>query len=90
MFATGKEYNAVLDKSTGIFQEYRHLLRTPAKKVWEIALANDLGRLAQGVGTRMLEGNSTIRFVTCNVVPQNKKITYARLVTYLRPHKRGT
>ena len=87
-FTEEHQCNAVIDEATGISQEYRHLLRTPAKKVWETALANDLGRLAQGVGTRMPKGNSTIRFVARKAVPQHKKVTYARLVAELRPHKK--
>ena len=39
------EYNVVIDEATGIVQEYRHLMCTPARKVWETVLANDLGRL---------------------------------------------
>ena len=80
--------NAVVDEATGDAQEYRHLMRTPARKVWETSLANDLGRLAQGVGTRMPTGNSTIRFVSRQTVPAHKKVTYARLVAELRPHKK--
>ena len=80
--------NAVIDETTVVSQEYRHLMRTPAKKVWETSLANDLGRLAQGVETRTRKGNSTIRFVANQAVPRHKKVTYARLVAELGPHKK--
>ena len=82
------ECNSVIDETTGDVHEYRHLMRTPAKKVWETALANDLGRLAQGVGTRMQKGTNTIRFVGRKAVPKDRKVTYARLVASLRPHKK--
>ena len=36
----------------------------------------------------MPKGNSTIRFVTRQVVPHHKKITYTRLVAELHLHKR--
>ena len=87
-FQKGDECNSVIDETTGDVHEYRHLMRTPAKKVWETALANDLGRLAQGVGTRMQKGTNTIRFVGRKAVPKDRKVTYARLVASLRPHKK--
>ena len=63
-------------------------MRTPAKKIWETSLANNLGRLAQGVGTRMKKGNINIRFVARRAVPADRKVTYACLVAELRPHKK--
>ena len=57
------ECNAVVNKTTSNIQEYRHLIRTPAKQIWKRAPANDLGRLAQGVGTCMKQGTNTIHFI---------------------------
>ena len=45
---------------TGQALKYHHLSRSPNKAVWIYAYANDLGRLAQGVGTRMPAGTNTI------------------------------
>ena len=67
--------------------EYIHLLRTPAKALWTRALANDLGKLAQGVGTRV-KGNNMIRYTPRAAVPKGRKVTYARIVTALQPHKK--
>ena len=67
-----------------ISQEYRHLLRTLAKKVWETALESDLGRLAYGMGTQMPKGKNTIQFISRQAVPHHKN---SRLVAELRPHK---
>ena len=53
--------NAVIDEVSGDIHEYRHLIYTLVKKIWTQALATDLGRLAQGVGTQMKTGTSTIR-----------------------------
>ena len=90
-FGGVSSYNAVIDEATENAQEYRHLMRTPARKVWKTSLANDLVRLAQGVGTWMPKGNSTIRFVTRQTVSAHKKVTYARLAAESRPHqKRST
>ena len=64
----------VIDPATGESLEYRHLMNGPDKHIWVQALANDLGRLAQGVGTRMPTGNNTTSFL-CNQVrsPSTKK-----------------
>ena len=82
--------NAVLDSSSGNLLEYRHLCRGPDQLIWTKALANDLGRLAQGVGTRMPTGSNTIFFISPDQIPPNKKVTYARLVASLRPNKTET
>ena len=55
--------NAVIDPLSGASLEYRALSRGPNAPIWVTALANDLGRLAQGVGTRMPKGNNTIYFI---------------------------
>ena len=45
--------NSVIEPSIGNVLEYQHLIYGPAKATWITSLANNLGRLAQGVGTRM-------------------------------------
>jgi hypothetical protein len=55
--------NSVIDEVTGQALEYRHLSKGPNSSIWIQALANNLGRLAQGVGTRMLTGTNTIVFI---------------------------
>ena len=84
------EANTVIDELTGHAQEYRHLVRGPAKSLWETSLANDLGRLAQGIGTRMPTGTNTIFFIHPTQIPAGRKVTYARLVATIRPHKDET
>ena len=40
----------VIDEDTGEALEYRHLIKHPKyKDVWETSLANEFGRLAQGI-----------------------------------------
>ena len=80
--------NSVIDEVSGSALEYRHLIHTPAKNLWKRALANDLGMLAQGVGTRIKNGTNTIRFIPRHAIPDGRKVTYARLVASLRPHKK--
>eukprot|EP00957_Ditylum_brightwellii_P009149 692015-Ditylum_brightwellii.AAC.1 len=80
--------NAVIDEETGRSLEYRHLIKdSKYQKVWVTLCANEFGRLAQGVGKRMPNGTSTIKFITKNQVPDNKKPTYARFVCDVRPQK---
>ena len=79
--------NPVLDKTTGKLLEYRDLIKGKDKIIWEKGMSNELGRLAQGVGTRMPHGTDTIKFIKFHDVPKNKKPTYARIVSELKPHK---
>ena len=59
----------------------------PDKDVWVHDFANDLGRLAQGVGTRMPNENNTISFIHPSEIPAHKKVTYGRLVMDVKPLK---
>ena len=52
--------NTMIDTVTGQYLEYCHLIYGPNKDVWMTSLANDLGRIAQGVGTQMPEGTNTV------------------------------
>jgi hypothetical protein len=79
--------NAVIDPDTGQSREYRDLIRDPATKaIWAKSFANELGRLAQGVGGR-IKGTNTCFFIPHHVVPKNKTVTYGRIVVELRPQK---
>ena len=82
--------NSVIEPSTGDVLEYRHLIRGPEKATWTTSLANDLGRLAQGVGTRMKKGTNTIFFVKQSAVPSDRRVSYVRLVASMRPNKAET
>ena len=67
--------------------EYRDLMKVPDKTIWERVFENYLGRLAQGVGSRMKDGNSTIFFVHPSKIPSHKKITYGQIAVDIRPFK---
>ena len=81
------EINAVLDTTTGNMLEYRQLIKSPDKEIWSKALANDLGRLAQGIGSRMKTGTNTIKFIHPKHIPKGKKVTCCKLVASIRPLK---
>jgi hypothetical protein len=55
--------HSVLDPLTGQSLEYRQLSQGATKDKWIHGFANKLGRLAQGVGTRMPTGTETIHFI---------------------------
>ena len=53
-------------------------------------LANDLGRLAKSVGTRMPTCTNTVFFIPRSAVPAGRTVTYSRLVASIRPHNTKT
>lgn len=79
--------NPVLDQESGKLLEYKDFIKGKDKIVWERGISNELGCLAQGVGTRMPHGTDTIKFIKFSDMPPNKKPTYARIVSELRPQK---
>ena len=77
------------DKETGEYLNYRQLLKDPKHaKVWAHSAANEFGRLAQGVGTR-IKGTNTIHFIRKNQVPQDraKDVTYGSFSCDFKPNK---
>ena len=65
--------------------EFIDLIKSKNQNVWTTSLANELGRLAQGI--RNIPGTNTIKFIHKNQVPHNRKVTYAQLVVDYRPGK---
>ena len=87
MLTPTAQLNSVIDPATGNVHEYKNLIRGPNKAIWKQGLANDLGRLAQGIGQRMPTGTNTIYLCHPSTIPADRTITYARLVSPLRPTK---
>ena len=54
------------------------------------SFANEIGRLAQGVRTRMPSGINTIFFIPKEKVPSGRTVTYGRIVAEKRPQKEET
>ena len=50
-------------------------------------MANELGRLAQGVGEQMPTGSDTVHFITKYAVPKDMFVTYARILCDILPQK---
>ena len=82
-----EQSNVVIDPTSGQALEYWHLIRGPNGDTWIKALANDLGRLAQGVGTHMPTGTNTVFFVAKSAIPHGRKVTYSRMFASIRPTK---
>ena len=61
------------------------LLNSSMAHIWETAVSNELGRLSQGVNG--IKGNDVIDFIRKSDVPNNKIVTYARMVCDYRPFK---
>jgi hypothetical protein len=55
-------------------------------KIWTKCMANDLGKLSQGVG-QQFSGSNTIAWIRHDAVPKNRTVTYAHIVCDLRPQK---
>ena len=73
------EANAVLNPLTGVLQEFRHLIQGPDKEIWTKSLANEFGRLTQGVQNR-IEGTNTMYFIPKEEVSfETKKVTYPKI-----------
>ena len=72
-----EEANDVIDPDSGQALKYWHLIRGPIGDTWIKALAKNLGRLAQGVGTRMPTGTNTVFIVAKSAIPHGRKVTYA-------------
>ena len=52
--------------------------------------AKELGRLANGVESRMPSGSNSTAFILKHMVPKHKRPTYDRLVCNIRQHKADT
>jgi hypothetical protein len=71
---------------TGAKQSYDRLkLSNPPR--WTTGMANEFGRLASGVGTRMPTGTNTIFFIAKGEVPPGRTVTYANAICDYRPTK---
>ncbi len=71
---------------------YQQLLRDPKHKdLWATSAANEFGRLAQGVGTRIKpeDATDTIKFIAKDKVPKEriKDVTYGSFRCDYKPNK---
>jgi len=79
---------AIIDDETGKSLEYRDLMKLDKhRKLWSISLANEIGRLAQGI--RDIKGTDTFFFIRKSEIPRDRRkdVTYGRIVVSYRPQK---
>ena len=76
-----------IDPATGKLMELPARLKSSEGAEWTHSHANEIGRLAQGVGTRMLIGTNTIFFIPHKRKPSHKKSPYVQIVCANRPQK---
>lgn len=83
--------NNVLDPTTGQQQNYKQLIapNSPTHDIRLHSMGNEIGRLAQGMPTRV-QGTDTIFFIPKHKIPLGRKVTYARIVPAIRPQKDET
>jgi hypothetical protein len=85
----------VFDETTGKMLEYRHLIKhkdPEIQKKWQLSGAKEFGRTMQGVGKARskedrIEGTNTMHLIKKCDIPKDKKITYARFCSDIRPQK---
>ena len=82
--------NVVIDPKTGESLEYRHLIKGPTKSILENLFSNEIGRLAQRVGTRIISGTNNILFITKDKVPTGRTVNYGIIVAKIIPKKAET
>ena len=82
---TPREANSVTHQISGVAQEYRHLIKGPERKIWEISFANKLGQLDQVI--REVKGTNTVMFIPKSKVPKYKKVSYGKIVCEIKPIK---
>ena len=82
-----EQANVIIDPTSGQALEYWHLFHVPNRDTWIRALANYLGRLAQGVGASMPTDANTVFCIEKSAIPHGHKVTYAQMVASIRPTK---
>ena len=64
-------------------QEYRHLIKVPEMRIWEISFGNKLGQFVHGI--REVKGTNTVMFIPKSKVPKEKKVTYGKIDCEMKP-----
>jgi hypothetical protein len=78
--------NSVIHPDTGKEMEYSALMKDPhLQPLWTRGFGNECGRLFQGV--RDIPGTDTCFFIELKNIPNDRKITYEKIVCDYKPHK---
>ena len=86
--------NSILHPHTEKVYTYNQLAKCIVliqdKHVWNTSLANEIRRLVDGVGTRMLSGTNTIKFITNATVSRDRDATYGKIICDIHLQKKET
>jgi hypothetical protein len=78
--------NAVIHPVTSKEMEYSAIMKdTRLQPLWTRGFGNECGRLFQGI--RDIPGTDTCFFTTLKNIPEDRKITYGKIVCDYKPHK---
>jgi hypothetical protein len=78
--------NAVIHPITGKEMEYSTLMKDPRlQPLWTRGFGNECGHLFQGIPD--IPGTDTCFFTTLKNIPEDRKITYGKIVCDYKPHK---
>ena len=92
MFQSVYDYPYLSSSANHIFDEFGKkqsmdkLLNGSDKDIWWKAIGNEFGRLAKGIGNRVIS-TDTIDFICKNDVPQGRKVTYGNFICDYKPLK---
>ena len=86
MFQPPQTHAGDIYNSDGTKASIDELLRGPDKDIWDRALSNEVGHLAQG-NNAGVTSTDIIDFISHSDVPKNVKVTYANFVCSHRPNK---
>jgi hypothetical protein len=79
--------NAVIHPVTGKEMEYSALMKDPRlQPLWTRGFGNKCGRLFQGI--RDIPGTDKFFFIELKNIPNDRKITYGKIVCDYKPHKK--
>jgi hypothetical protein len=79
--------NVVIHPITGKEMEYMALMKdSRLQPLWKRVFGNECGRLFQGI--RDIPGTNTCFFIKLTNVPEDKNITYGKIVCDNKPHKK--
>jgi hypothetical protein len=79
--------NAVIHPVTGKEMEYSAIMKDPRlQPLWTRGFGNECGRIFQGI--QDIPGTDTCFFIGLKDIPNDRKITYGKIVCNNKPHKR--
>jgi hypothetical protein len=80
--------NAVFHPVTGTKMEYTALMKDSSlQPLWKRGFGNEVGSLFQGIYD--IPGSNTCFFVELKNIPEDRKITYGKIVCDYKPHNGG-